>query len=421
MTIAHWRAQLGAVPDEIAGPLLGRVGATGDMGIPILVEALASPRERIAHAARQTLLEQIDQWKTLSAAGSSPKFALLAHELADRQSELGPAGRHDAAELAVLILRGPLDPGTIDTVEVIACCEKVLRAAQADPAAAVTDALARRADNDAASAARLALQGPDRWPTSAGQEPSAHETATPALLPSPGGSPTAGSPPLPLANTDGAQQDAGSKSSAAGATSSSSSGENATVPFKLPGQNPADNAIHQASAAEKLSPEPPSSGLKSVDSFELLQQSCSPVEETSAAARAELSRRGFTEVHFDLARRLFSADPAVRKELARALPELRSIDAAPWLMQLGKDADAEVRLTAITLMATSGDPLLLEEVERIAGEDSDPRIRDQVDALPSSGATPASAAPRPTGVRRCVDAASLARRGRTCLGCALSM
>ena len=47
-------------------------------------------------------------------------------------------------------------------------------------------------------------------------------------------------------------------------------------------------------------------------------------------------------------------------------------------MRLGKDADSEVRLTAITLMATSGDPLLLEEVERIAGEDSDPRIREQV-------------------------------------------
>ena len=312
---------MGAVPDEIAGPLLGRVGATGDMGIPILVEALASPRERIAHAARQTLLEQIDQWKTLSAAGSSPKFALLAHELADRQSELGPAGRHDAAELAVLILRGPLDPGTIDTVEVIACCEKVLRAAQADPAAAVTDALARRADNDAASAARLALQGPDRWPTSAGQEPSAHETATPALLPSPGGSPAAGSPSLPLANTDGARTGRGLEVI----------GSRGTVPtLRLakmglsPSSSPDSIRPTMRSIRRRRSrscrPTPPSNGLKSVDSFELLQQSCSPVEETSAAARAELSRRGFTEVHFDLARRLFSADPAVRKELARRCP-----------------------------------------------------------------------------------------------------
>ena len=97
-----------------------------------------------------------------------------------------------------------------------------------------------------------------------------------------------------------------------------------------------------------------------------------------AQARAELSRRGFSEVHFDLAKRLFSADPAVRKQLARALPGLRSIDAAPWLLELGRDTDPDVRLTAIALMATSGDPSLLEEVERIAAEDPDPRIRQEL-------------------------------------------
>ena len=67
--------------------------------------------------------------------------------------------------------------------------------------------------------------------------------------------------------------------------------------------------------------------------------------------------------------------------MARALPELRSVDAAPWLIQLSRDSNPEVRLTAITLMATSGDPLLLEQVERIAGDDSDPRIREQVSRI----------------------------------------
>ncbi len=179
LTVAHWKGQLEAVPDQSAGSLLGRVGSSGDMGIAILVEALASPRERIARAARQSLLQQIDQWKTLSAAGSSPKFALLAHELADRQAELGPAGRHNAAELAIPILQGPLDPGTEEAVEVIACCEKVLQAAQADPPSAVADALARRAERDVASAAAAALPDAGRWPAAAVQEPS----LIPGLLP----------------------------------------------------------------------------------------------------------------------------------------------------------------------------------------------------------------------------------------------
>ncbi len=358
LTVAHWKGQLEAVPDQSAGSLLGRVGSSGDMGIAILVEALASPRERIARAARQSLLQQIDQWKTLSAAGSSPKFALLAHELADRQAELGPAGRHDAAELAIPILQGPLDPGTEEAVEVIACCEKVLQAAQADPPSAVADALARRAEQDVASAAAAALPDAGRWPAAAVQEPS----LIPGLLPGVDSPkpPSAAIAALPK-KTDLSAADPAIK----------------RIPFPDSGKHAADAAVHQASAVEKP-PGEPADELKGVESLELLQRVCSPVEETAAAARTELSRRGFTEVHFDLARRMFNADPAVRKELARQLPELRSIDAAPWLIQLSRDSDPGVRLTAITLMATSGDPLLLEQVARIAGEDPDQRIRDQV-------------------------------------------
>ena len=80
------------------------------------------------------------------------------------------------------------------------------------------------------------------------------------------------------------------------------------------------NGVRQVSAVEKLPAAAPSDELKTADSFDLLQQSCSPIQQTALAARAELSRRGFSEVHFDLARRLYSADPAVRKELARACP-----------------------------------------------------------------------------------------------------
>ena len=152
----------------------------------------------------------------------------------------------------------------------------------------------------------------------------------------------------------------------------------AEVPVN-PTKNPGDG-VRQASAVEKLPSLTPDE-LKTADSFDLLQRSCSLVEQTASAARAELVRRGFNEVHFDLARRLYSADPAVRKALARNLPGLRSVDAAPWLIQLSRDADPEVRRTAITLMATSGDPLLLEQVARIASKDSDPRIREQVSRI----------------------------------------
>ena len=144
------------------------------------------------------------------------------------------------------------------------------------------------------------------------------------------------------------------------------------------GQTSAPSGVRQASAVEKSEDQRAADELKSVDLFELLHRVCLSDAKEAARARTELLRRGLTEVHFDLARRLFNADPGVRKQLARTLPELKSIDATPWLLHLSKDADAEVRLTAIALLATSGDPALLQQVEQIAAEDDDPRIRDQV-------------------------------------------
>ena len=65
-----------------------------------------------------------------------------------------------------------------------------------------------------------------------------------------------------------------------------------------------------------------------------------------------------------------------------------------------------MRLTAITLMATSGDPLLLAEVERIAGADSDPRIREQVERIAQqrNDASRTAGPPPPRG-RRVFDPA----------------
>ena len=359
LTVAHWRAQLDAVPDQSAEPLLRRVGSGGDVVIPILVEGLASPRERVAEAARQSLLEQIDRWKTLSTAGSSPKLALLARELADRQSELGPAGRHDAAELAVLILHGPLDPGTVDTVEVISCCEKVLRAAQADSPASVAAAVAKRMDRRC-PVGGLAEHCRERRGPLAGHDqsgsPPQRGPDSPACCRRPAGSrrptasrPAAGQEPCLRRKTVTAAQ----------------WGERPTPVNPTKGLAGGDG-VRQVSAVEKL-PAAPSDELKAADSFDLLQQSCSPVEQTAAAARAELSRRGFSEVHFDLARRLYQRRPGGPQGVGPRLPELRSVDAAPWLIQLSRDsrprgasdgdhADGHQRRSAVVGAGASGLP-----------------------------------------------------------------
>ena len=73
-------------------------------------------------------------------------------------------------------------------------------------------------------------------------------------------------------------------------------------------------------------------------------------------------------------------DPSAarRRELAETLPGLRSIDARRWLKLLAFDEDADVRLTAMTLLATTGDPALVRFVRERAERDADGRIRDQL-------------------------------------------
>jgi len=75
----------------------------------------------------------------------------------------------------------------------------------------------------------------------------------------------------------------------------------------------------------------------------------------------------------------------------RTLPELRSIDAMPWLLRLTRDDEAEVRLAALTLLATTGDPTMLSRVQEIARQDHDPAVQRTIERL--AGRQPAGEGP----------------------------
>jgi hypothetical protein len=121
--------------------------------------------------------------------------------------------------------------------------------------------------------------------------------------------------------------------------------------------------------------------LAQVETPELMRRLRAGDGSTVAGARAELVRRGFTKIHLELARRLFDPDPNVRRELARLLPGVQGIRPGTWLWWLSRDDDPEVRLTAITLLATTGERAVLDRVEGIARNDPDPRIRRQAERI----------------------------------------
>ncbi len=143
--------------------------------------------------------------------------------------------------------------------------------------------------------------------------------------------------------------------------------------LRIGGQSPGETL--RISAAETMRQNDARDALKAIDALDLMRRLRADDGDQRAEARRELLRRGFSEVDLELARQLFSPDVEIRKQLARAVPRLSSVDAAQWLMWLALDPQPEVRLAAVSTLATTGDPALLDRVEALARKDRDPQIQ----------------------------------------------
>jgi len=393
---ARWRSRLATVPDERAAVLVEGVARLGDPGIPVLVEALGSERECVATAGRRVVYEELQRWETLRARQYSPKLAILTEALADRVDEFGPAARRDAAELAAQILRlWALDDEVVDPAEVIARCEKVIRAA-GDGRTRV----AERADLDLVGGSGPGLRSSgDRGPEAAG--PLEGVATLPGggvpidSLASPGPEPDA----LRLAESPAAEPRRLDRSGpvdplrqplrpisepdvlwAIPERAARRPGD--VDPTDPPGVRPLGHLDGMAgSPGEGSDDRGDAERLAGVETVDLMRRLRSRDSTAAAQAETELVRRGFTETHLALARRLFDPDPDVRAGLPRLLLDLPNVNAAPWLMQLARDENADVRLSAISLLATTGDPELTGAIEAIAREDPDPRVQRQAERI----------------------------------------
>jgi hypothetical protein len=395
----HWRRQLGTVPDDRADILLRQVAELGEPGIPVLVEALGSERESVAQAGKRALWEQLDRWQMLGPSASSPNLAALADALAEQVERFGPTARNDAADLATRVLLWPLDPRAVDRPQVIASCEKVLQATavrggvpldggppsrqpladEPDDAEAVRHHPATA--DDPMEAGRLVLNL-NRLPGGGLPiEPFQGPAASPQGGIEPGGR-GGGGDPRPLAPPPAARPLSTWRQPDRPPSGPQTSG---TVPNggvasdRPPGANA--GRVLPLAGRDDASAGSPAGKLSEIETLELMRWLDCRQEARASAARKELMRRGFTQVHLELARRLFDPDPEARKRLARLLPGIQSVDAAPWLLWLSHDPDPEVRRVAIGLIATTGDATLLEQIEQAARQDPDPQIQRQAELI----------------------------------------
>jgi hypothetical protein len=115
-------------------------------------------------------------------------------------------------------------------------------------------------------------------------------------------------------------------------------------------------------------------GLAGADSRQLLEQWLTASGGEVLPLEEELTRRGFGRLSARLVQQLFSADAEERLRLVDDVLTEPGVDARPWLILLADDSFADVRLLAVTIMATSNDALLIEKAWQVAISDRDPRI-----------------------------------------------
>jgi hypothetical protein len=397
----HYRRQLETVPEAEAGELLAQAARLEAAGIPVLVEAMGSRRKAVAAAGHQTLLDELSRWQLLRARDSSPLLAILAESLAERADRFPPAARRDAAYLATQILLWPLDGSKADRGRVLACCEKVVRVCggQVDGPALRDGEGADLAPEDFLAASDMGSDGlADHLDDDAPQRTGVPLPRVSAL---PGGGLADQSDPS-LATAPACESDDSAPKTAVDGPALEqplrllAEPENAKSLIRPPRPLQADKRDNSlslrplgfgSSGAEEGAALPESSSdaapLDLAGTLELMRQLFSPDSPAAGDARRKLAAAGFTPVHFEIARQMFDPDAAVRVALARRLPGLGSIDPVPWLECLSRDENAEVRLAAMAILATTGDPTLLSRMEQAARRDPDPAVQRLADQIAS--------------------------------------
>ena len=361
---AYWRQQIDAAPDGGVENVIGRIGET-EGAIPALAEALGSERECVALAAKKELLARLDEWHKLPASQCAARVTELARALAERVDGFNPAGQRDAADVAVRILDRPIKGRGIDRQQYLAAGGKILhaglnakgeysrkKAAETKPAELAEDEaqmLAELTGLQQSDADAGAVQKPKSEDKSKADEADDEEMQA---------ADSAANRPWRLGH---GLQDA-ARNRASRIPDVAEAGETAPVS--------AASNVAGGTADRRLR-----ASLAGEDAIALIKDLNSQSDARADAAEAELIGRGFNATQLDLARKLFDPNPEVRKKLVQELPGLQDVDTVPWLLELCRDAESEVRLEAITILATSSDPAVLDQIEQIAGRDSDSSIR----------------------------------------------
>lgn len=378
----HWQKNLKTVPDDRAEMLVASAARLGRPGLPVLVAALGSPRESVSSAGRLWLDRQVRSWENLSNQEAQRNVAALAEALASDLDRLGPAARLDAARLGNRLLKWRLDSKIVDRGRVTWLCDRLLRAADYQVAGPARDAgsvvsadlQTQSQDTEEADTSEDRLQPPgllefpDLPQEAQPRSPfasHANRATSPNVVPLPSVVEKPPASDLAEAWAMRSRRLGTSSPQVSEARIYPSTRERVLVPPASEGERP---------------PSAPVIPLRDTSLTECMRRLHQAGFE-SLAAESELKRRGFNPLQLSIARRVYHPDRNVRLQLVRDLPGIPGIGATDWLITMAGDAHEDVRLAAITLLATTGDPAVVAQVESMARNDPSERIRSQAERL----------------------------------------
>lgn len=384
------RCLLAAKNDDAAQCAAG-LAAHGPLAFGYLAEALTSPRFVVAQATQLALQKEIATWDQLPPGEGNRRLRLLSAVLAAHANRLAPAAREFAMRQAARLLSS--DSALSD--QSLRDCESILGSPGALQAERSRQRLGLVSGAEIANDRRGT-----RPPWSVGVDDGSQ---VPRL---PGGA-------LPVAEPSLSTLEAGEVSgNESGAelkqpVESSGADSSAMAPLRIAMDEhgvvsqaaavvPILQVVTQASAtiietpsqvrrAHMLASDLPGDAEDATTLASMFDLH-SDDPQAVVRAEAELSQRGFRARELELARRLTDEDAQVRSQLAEMLPGISGIDTKLWLTWLSRDRSADVRLAALTVMATTGHPQMLKHVASVAAHDDDARIQKLGERLSSPAA-----------------------------------
>jgi hypothetical protein len=363
--------RIATLPDNQVKIPLHQLASLGTPALGPLVEAAASPRAAVARIARQKVDLELSaclvQLEEKVDDHSAETLLALAAGLAENTERFGPAGQRWAEGIALRMIEVSELLPAVSAAELLSTTSRILDAIPPRSQRLTSVETALPEQNAVFVPPPIDLRQLATPSERVLSEPELQEPLAQPLVDAPVVAPDI-EEPAPTSDELWSQEWIGIRSIPAppplagdASLSVQVRERQTTVPIDVP--TPLD-------FRRRLS------DLRRESTDKLIEQLASADKFLAGAIRTVLTERGIDMAELDLISRAQAADESDRLRLVEEISQLPAAVARRLLRQMLNDPSGEVRLRALTALATTSDPGLATLARKVAIEDQDPRVAD---------------------------------------------